>query len=81
MRQVLGIAAMLVMVWIMIFLGAWIIGTFVVPLDLHIDGWWGRAATSSVKVVLGSILALSWLWIWRTVAQAYFWKTAGRSGS
>jgi len=78
-RQVLGISAILLMVWTMIFIGAWIISAFVVPLDLRIDGWWGRAVTSSVKVLLGSLLALTWLWIWKTVAQTYFWKIAGKA--
>jgi hypothetical protein len=78
MRQILGVAAILITVWSMIFLGAWIISAFVVPLDLHIDEWWGRAATSAVKVILGSLLAILWLWIWKTIAQTYFWRTVGK---
>lgn len=73
MRRIVKLILILLFVWGSMLLGNWLIWAFIVPLDLP-----NRALSGIVKVGLGGSLTLVWLWMWRMLADTYFWRTIKR---
>jgi len=57
-------------VWVSMLFGLWVTWKFVVPLQLP-----NPVLGDVAKVWLGAGLAVLWLWIWRKIANTYFWQT------
>lgn len=77
-RRISDIVLILLFVWASMILGLWIIDSLIVPLRLPIPGLIGDFATGVAKVVIGAVLALFWLWLWRTLVRWAFWRALRR---
>ena len=74
MRRFLRLIGILFFIWISMLFGLWLIVTLVLPLTIPVGGWFGRFLTSMARVVIGTSLAILWLWAWKKVEYAYLWR-------
>lgn len=70
MSRTIALMLILFIAWLMIIAGSlmiWAIATFLMI---------GNALTTGImKVVLGSLIVLTWAFTWRKIAYDYFWRT------
>jgi len=80
-RRLVDMVCILSFIWTCMLFGLWMIDTLVVPLTLPIPGLIGAALTSTIKVLIGTMLVLLWLWLWREIAKRLFWHTVKKEPS
>jgi hypothetical protein len=74
-RRLSDFIFILLFVWACMFLGLWVINTFIVPFELH--GIADTIVTGILKASVSTALVLFWLWAWREIVRRIFWRAIG----
>jgi membrane-bound ClpP family serine protease len=73
-KALLGIYGILLLVWATMLILLLVAGRFIVPLELPVPGSFGTVLSSIIRTILGIALALAWLYGWKKLYEAYFWR-------
>ena len=71
MWRLVPIILLLAAAWVLVFAGAYIVFTVIVPLDDFFPGWGGTLLTSVIKALLATGLALAWVAIMIQLRDLY----------
>lgn len=75
LRRILPIVGIILVIWLLLLLGMFILASFIINLSVPIPGVSGQITTNILRVLLGLVMAVVWLYIWKKLAETYFWKS------
>jgi len=74
MKKIVWLFGVLLFVWLVMLLELWLILQVILPMTIVADGFFGTLLTGVVRVGAGVASAIMWLWLWRSIEYALFWK-------
>lgn len=66
-------------VWLGLIGGLWLVLEVILQITLPVTGWLGTFLTGAVRIGTSAGLAVLWLWLWKKIEYAYFWRTIKKS--
>jgi len=74
MKKIVWLFGVLLFVWLIMLLELWLILQVILPITVAADGFFGTLLTGIVRVGASVASAIMWLWLWRSIEYALFWK-------
>ncbi len=78
MKRFLSLAAIEILVWALLLLVTLLISRVAFEIDIGAGGLFDRIATQVVRVLVSGVIVVVWLFVWKRMTDAYFWRTISR---
>jgi len=74
MKKIFWLFGVLLFVWLIMLLELWLILQVILPMTVVADRFFGTLLTGVLRVGAGVASSIMWLWLWRSIEYALFWK-------